>query len=77
MIGCRNFHTQLRHNYQDHYSFIKDFQMILCTVLGEEDGVCRGNYLESEVKGTRFTVNERAVSTVHHQSISRYTAGGL
>ena len=44
---------------------------------GEEDGVCRGNYLGFKVKGARFTVNERAVSTVHYQFISRYTTGGL
>ena len=45
--------------------------------IGEEDGICGRNYLGFKVKGTRFTVNERAVSTVHHQSISGYTAGGL
>ena len=44
---------------------------------GEEDGVCRGKYLGFKVKGARFTVNERAVSTVHHQSISGYTARDL
>ena len=43
----------------------------------EEDGVCGGNYIGFKVKGTRFTVNERAVSTVHHQSISGYTARDL
>lgn len=29
------------------------------------------------VQGSGLMVNERAISTVHHQSISRYTAGGL
>ena len=29
------------------------------------------------VQGSGLMVNERAISTVHHQSISGYTAGGL
>ena len=37
--------------YYHHYSFIKDIQMIFCTVLGKENEVCGGGDMMEEGRG--------------------------
>lgn len=36
MKGCKADKVRLNYYYYCHYSFIKDIQMILCTVLGKK-----------------------------------------